>query len=187
MVKGRKWPSKKQGGKANDPKLSQEQGHEETSTDLPFGVSGQAASEMVFIQASPNTEESKSEVSVHSTPGLDDDHVSSRDSAIEYAVTSTNVSNAGNDKEKLQDDNNEGGVNFTEDPSASPSRFSTSNVHSSSRRSPREHPTSSSNKPGGIIRGKNKFSTPTNDTDEGIGIVGLDFMKHIDHSLVVVQ
>jgi hypothetical protein len=59
MVKGRKRPSKKQGGKANDPKLSQEQGHEETSTDLPFGVSGQAASEMVFIQASSNTEESK--------------------------------------------------------------------------------------------------------------------------------
>ena len=28
MVKGRKRPSKKQGGKANDPKLSQEQGHD---------------------------------------------------------------------------------------------------------------------------------------------------------------
>ncbi len=49
MVKGRKRPSKKQGGKANDPKLSQEQGHEETLTDLPFGVSGQVASKMVFI------------------------------------------------------------------------------------------------------------------------------------------
>ncbi len=57
MVKGRKRPSKKQGGKANDPKLSKEQGHEGTSTDLPFGVSGQAASEMVFIQASSNTED----------------------------------------------------------------------------------------------------------------------------------
>jgi hypothetical protein len=33
MVKGRKQPSKKQGGKANDPKLSQEQEHKETSTD----------------------------------------------------------------------------------------------------------------------------------------------------------
>jgi hypothetical protein len=59
MVKGKKRPSKKQGGKANDPKLSQEQGHEETSTDLPFRVSGQVASDMVFIQASSNTEESK--------------------------------------------------------------------------------------------------------------------------------
>ncbi len=88
---------------------------------------------------------------------------------------------------KLQDDNDEGGANFTEDTSASPSRISTSNVHSSPRRSPREHPTSSSNKRGGIIRSKNKFSTLTNDPDEGIGIVGLDIMKHIDHSLVVVQ
>ncbi len=69
MVKGRKLPSKKQGGKANDPKLSQKQGHEETSTDLPFGVSGQVASEMVCIQASSNTEESKSKVVVDSKPG----------------------------------------------------------------------------------------------------------------------
>jgi hypothetical protein len=187
IVKGRKRPSKKQGGKANDPKISQEQGHEETSTDSPSGVSGQAASEMVFIQASPNTEESKSEVVVGSKPGLDDDHVSSIDGTIEDAVTSTNVSNTGNDEEKLQDDNNEGGANITEDPSASPSCISTSNVHSSLRRSPREHPTSSSNKRGGIIRGKNKFSTLTNDPDEGIGFVGLDIMKHIDHNLVVVQ
>ncbi len=50
MVKGRKRSSKKQGGKANDPKLSKEQGHEETSADLPFGVSGQAVSEMVFFK-----------------------------------------------------------------------------------------------------------------------------------------
>ncbi len=89
MVKGRKRPSKKQGGKANDPKLSQEQGHEETSTDLPLGVSGQAASEMVFIQASSNTEESKSEVVVDSEPGLDDVHVSSIDGAIDDAVIAT--------------------------------------------------------------------------------------------------
>jgi hypothetical protein len=53
MVKGRKRPSKKQGGEANVPKLSQEQGHEETSTDLPFGVSGQAASEMVLFKLLP--------------------------------------------------------------------------------------------------------------------------------------
>ncbi len=128
MVKGRKRPSKKQGRKANDPKLSQEQGHEETSTDLPFGVSGQAASELVFIQASPNTEESNSEVVVDSTPGLDDDHVFSIDGAIEDAVIVTNASNAGNDEKKLQDDSDEGGVNFTEDPSASLSRSGTSKV-----------------------------------------------------------
>jgi hypothetical protein len=139
MVKGRKRPSKKQGGKANDPKLSQEQGHEETSTYLPFGVSGQAASEMVFIQASSKTEESKSEVVVDSKPGLDNVHVSSIDGAIDDAVIATNASNAGNNKEKLQDDNDEGGANFTEDPSASPSCSGTSNVHSSPRCSPREH------------------------------------------------
>ncbi len=68
-----------------------------------------------------------------------------------------------------------------------PLRSGTRNVHSSPRRSPREHPTSSSNKRGGIIHGKNKFSLLTNDPDEGIGNVGLDAMKHIDHSLVVVQ
>ena len=68
---------------------------------------------MVFIQASSNTEESKSEVVVDSKPGLDDVHVSSIDDAIEDAVIATNASNAGNDKEKLQDDNDEGGVNFT--------------------------------------------------------------------------
>ena len=72
--------------------------------------------------------------------------------------------------------------------SAPPSRSGTSYIHSSPRRSPREHPsTSSSNKHGGIIRGKNKFSLLTNDTDEGIGNVGLDIMKHVDHSLVIVQ
>ncbi len=37
------------------------------------------------------------------------------------------------------------------------------------------------------IHGKNKFSLLSNDPDEGIGNVGLDVMKHIDHSLVVVQ
>ena len=145
MMKARKQPSKKQGGKAHDPKLSQEQGHEETSTDLPFGVSGQAASEMVFIQASSN------EVVVVSKPGLGNVHVSSIDGAIDDAVIASNASNAGNDEEKLQDDSDEGGANFTKYPSASPSHSGTSNVHSSPRRSPREHPTSSSNKRGGII------------------------------------
>ena len=135
MVKGRKRPSKKQGGKANDPKLSQEQG-KETSTDLPFGVSGQAASEMVFIQASSNTEESKSKIVVDNKPGLGNVHVSPIYSTIDDAVIATNASNAGNDEEKLQDDNDEGGANFTKDSSASPSRSGTSNIHSSPRRSP---------------------------------------------------
>ncbi len=116
--------------------------HEETSTDLLFGVSEQAVSEMVFIQASSNTEESKSEVVVDSKPGLDNVHVSSIDGTIDDAVIVTNASNAGNGKEKLQDDNDEGGADFTEDPSASPSHSGTSNIHSSPRRSPREHPTS---------------------------------------------
>ncbi len=117
------------------------------------------------------------EVVVDSKPGLDNFHVSSIDGTIDDAVIATSASNAGNDKEKLQNDNYEGGVNFTKDPSASPLHSGTSNVH----------PTSSSNKCGGIIRGKNKFSLLTNDPDEGIGNVGIDVMKHIDHSLVVVQ
>ncbi len=127
---------------------------------------------MVFIQASSNTEESKSEVVVDSKPGLGNVHVSSIDGMIDDAVIATNASNAGNDEEKLQDGNDEGGADFTKYPSASPSRSGTSNIHSSSRHNPREHPTSSSKKRGGIIRGKNKFLLlVTNDSDEGIGNV----------------
>ncbi len=80
---------------------------------------------MVFIQASSNTEESKSEVVVDSKPCLDDVHVSSIDGAIDDAVIATNASNAGNDEEKLQVDNDEGGANFIKDSSASPLRSGT--------------------------------------------------------------